>query len=130
MGFKGPANELSSCMAKPKLPPHQSWLPDANHPTADFPLTHLPYGAFTTEDQQHLCVAIGTHLLDLHACAASGLLPPTLTEACQSPTLNLLMSQGQKAWTLLRKKLTALLHADASPEHREQTESALHSIVG
>jgi len=108
----------------------QSWLPDANDPTSDFPLTHLPYGAFTIKDQQHLCVAIGTHLLDLHACATSGLLPPTLTAACQSPTLNLLMSQGQRAWTLLRKKLTALLHADASPEHREQTESALHSIVG
>jgi fumarylacetoacetase len=108
----------------------QSWLPDANDLATDFPLTHLPYGAFTIEGQQHLCVAIGTHLLDLHVCAVSGLLPPTLTAACQSSTLNLLMSQGQRAWTLLRKKLTALLHADASPEHREQTESALHSIVG
>ena len=37
----------------------QSWLPDANDPTTDFPLTHLPYGTFTIEDQQHLCVAIG-----------------------------------------------------------------------
>jgi fumarylacetoacetase len=117
-------------MANQTIHAAQSWLPDANDSTTDFPLTHLPYGAFTVEDQQHICIAIGTHLLDLHACATSGLLPPTLIEACQSPTLNLLMSQGQSAWTLLRKKLISLLHADASPEHREQTESALHSIVG
>jgi fumarylacetoacetase len=117
-------------MVNPTTDTAQSWLPDANDPATDFPLAHLPYGAFTVEDQQHLCVAIGTHLLDLHTCAASGLLPPTLTAACQSPTLNLLMSQGPEAWALLRKKLTALLHVGAGPELREQTESALHSIVG
>jgi fumarylacetoacetase len=117
-------------MAKPTTPVPPSWLPDANRPTTDFPLTHLPYGAFILEDQQHLCVAIGSHLLDLHACAVSGLLPPTLIEACQAPTLNLLMSQGHQAWTLLRKTLTTLLHADVKPEHKEKAEAALHSIAG
>jgi fumarylacetoacetase len=117
-------------MAKHSTAAHTSWLPDANHPTTDFPLTHLPYGAFTSYDQQHLCVAIGTHLLDLHACATSGLLPATLTEACQSPTLNLLMSQGPKAWTLLRKTLKNLLQADAKSEQKEKAEAALHSIAG
>ncbi|WP_433983419.1 hypothetical protein RBB78_19350 [Tunturiibacter empetritectus] len=62
-------------MAKQSIAAHKSWLPDANHATTDFPLTHLPYAAFTREGQQHLCVAIGSHLLDLHACASSGLLP-------------------------------------------------------
>jgi fumarylacetoacetase len=108
----------------------KSWLPEANDPTTDFPLTHLPYSAFLVEGQQHLCVAIGTHLLDLHACAASGLLPPTLTEACQAPTLNLLMSQGHPAWALLRKTLTAILHSDAEPEHKEEAGAALHSLAG
>ena len=117
-------------MAKQSIAANKSWLPNANHPTTDFPLTHLPYGAFTAEDQQHLCVAIGTHLLDLHACATSGLLPPTLTESCQAPTLNPLMSQGHEAWALLRKTLTTLLHADAKPEHKEKAEAALHSIAG
>jgi len=117
-------------MAKPTTSPAQSWLPDANHPTTDFPLTHLPYGAFTVEDQQHLCVAIGTHLLDLHACAASALLPSTLIEACKAPTLNLLMSQGHRAWALLRKTITALLHTNVKPEHREKAEAALHSLAG
>ncbi|NYF89261.1 fumarylacetoacetase [Tunturiibacter empetritectus] len=117
-------------MAKQSIAAHKSWLPDANHPTTDFPLTHLPYGAFSIEDQQHLCVAIGTHLLDLHACATSDLLPPNLTEACQSPTLNLLMSQGSQSWALLRKTLTTLLHADAKPDRKEKAEAALHSIAG
>jgi fumarylacetoacetase len=111
-------------------PTAKSWLPEASHPTTDFPLTHLPYGAFLVEGQQHLCVAIGDHLMDLHSCAFTGLLPPTLTESCQAPTLNLLMSQGHAAWTLLRKTLTALLHINVNPEHKEKAEAALHSIAG
>jgi fumarylacetoacetase len=117
-------------MAKRTAAAHQSWLPEANSPTTDFPLTHLPYGAFELEDQQYLCVAIGAHLLDLHACAGSGLLPPTLVEACQAPTLNPLMSLGHRSWTLLRETLTALLQTDAEPARRQAAEAALHSIAG
>ncbi len=122
--------QLSCPMAKTTVPSAQSWLPDANDPTTDFPLTHLPYGAFVVEDQQHLCVAIGTHLLDLHACAASGLLPSSLVEACQAPTLNILMSQGHRVWALLRKSLTALLQSDTKSELQEKAGAALHSIAG
>ncbi|WP_158945093.1 fumarylacetoacetase [Granulicella sp. S190] len=117
-------------MANRTAHPHESWLPEANTATTDFPLTHLPYGAFEHEGQQHLCVAIGSHLLDLHACAASGLLPPTLVEACQAPTLNALMSLGHRSWTLLRETLTTLLHAKADPAKRQAAEAALHSIAG
>jgi len=116
-------------MAKQTLP-HQSWLPTANDPATDFPLTHLPYGAFLLDGQPHLCVAIGTHLLDLYACATTGLLPPSLTAACQAPTLNPLMALGPRSWSLLRKSLSTLLHADAEPTHRQNAESALHSIAG
>ena len=117
-------------MAKPSAASHKSWLPEANQPTADFPLTHLPYGAFELQGQQHLCVAIGAHLLDLQACAASGLLPPTLVEVCQAPTLNPFLSLGHRSWTLLRETLTALLQADAEPNRRQSAEAALHSIAG
>jgi fumarylacetoacetase len=115
-------------MAKPTKPTHRSWLPDANHPIADFPLTHLPYGAFATEDQQRLCVAIGSHLLDLHACAEADLLSSELKSACQSPTLNALMALGPRAWTNLRRTLTTLL--EASSPHKKEAEAALHSIAG
>jgi fumarylacetoacetase len=116
-------------MAKHTASP-QSWLPEANHPAADFPLSHLPYGAFEHEGEQHLCVAIGAHLLDLHACATSNLLPPTLVEACQAPTLNLLMALGHRSWKLLRETLTKLLSSDVEPARRQAAEAALHSIAG
>jgi fumarylacetoacetase len=115
-------------MAKPLSSAHQSWLAAANDPSTDFPLTHLPYAAFKVGKGQHLCVAIGTHLLDLYVCAEADLIPPTLKAACQSSTLNLLMSQGQRVWTQLRKTLTALL-AISSP-HQGRLEEALHSIAG
>jgi fumarylacetoacetase len=117
-------------MAKRTVESNQSWLPEANSSTADFPLTHLPYGAFELEGRQRLCAAIGTHLLDLHACAATGLLPPSLVEACQAPVLNPLMGLGHRSWTLLRETLTDLLHVDAEPGRRQATEAALHSIAG
>ena len=119
-----PSEELSCPMTRRPL----SWLSNANDPTTDFPLAHLPYGAFEHDGQQHLCVAIGTHLLDLHTCAESGILPAELTSACQSPTLNFLMSLGPKSWSLLRSTLTTLLTAEAP--HRDRTEAALHSIAG
>jgi fumarylacetoacetase len=117
-------------MAKRTSPADLSWLPEANESTADFPLTHLPYGAFLFEGRQHLCVAIGVHLVDLYACAASDLLPPTLVEACQAPTLNPLMSLGHRSWALLRETLTELLHNDAASARRQATEATLHSIAG
>ena len=106
----------------------QSWLPEANEASADFPLTHLPYGAFERDGEQHLCVAIGDHLLDLHAAAE--LMPATVAAACQASTLNSLMALGPKAWALLRKSLRELLHAEAKPSRRAAAEAALHSIAG
>jgi fumarylacetoacetase len=117
-------------MAKRNASIPESWLPEANKPTTDFPITHLPYGAFEHEGQQHLCVAIGAHLLDLHACATSNLLPPTLVAACQAPTLNPFMSLGHRSWTLLHETLTALLSSDVEPDRRQAAEAALHSIAG
>jgi fumarylacetoacetase len=107
---------------------HQSWLPAANDPSTAFPLTHLPYGAFEFEDRQRLAVAIGSHLLDLHASAEAGLLPPSLKAACQSPTLNAFMALGPRAWAQLRETLTSLLHESST--QRDKTEAALHSIAG
>ena len=137
-------------MAKQTAPVHESWLPEANQPTADFPLTHLPYGAFELEGQQHLCVAIGAHLLDLHACAASNLLPPTLVAACQAPSLNPFLSLGHRHWTLLRGTLTGgalasavgsqvsdmisrsikLADADVAPVSAADTRELAHARAG
>lgn len=115
-------------MAKRILPEHRSWLPSANDPSTDFPLAHLPYSVFETGDQRHLCVAIGTHLLDLYQCAATSLLPRSLIDACQAPVLNPLMELGPRAWKLLRTTITTLLHAGATSVQRQGAEAALHSI--
>ena len=117
-------------MVKRTHPPHLSWLAAANDPATDFPLTHLPYSVFEIDGQPHLCVAIGTHLLDLYACAEADLLSPSIAAACRAPVLNPLMALGPRSWTLLRETLTTLLHADAEPSHRQAVEAALHSIVG
>jgi fumarylacetoacetase len=117
-------------MAKRTPSADRSWLTSANDPATDFPLTHLPYGAFEAGEQRHLCVAIGTHLLDLHQCASTNLLPRSLVVACQAPALNPLMALGPRAWALLRETLTALLQASADSALRQATEAALHSING
>ena len=117
-------------MAKRTLPAYRSWLTSANDPATDFPLTHLPYAAFEAGNERHLCVAIGTHLLDLHQCAETGLLPRSLANVCQSPVLNPLMELGPRTWKLLRDSLTALLHAGSDVTRRQATEAALHSING
>jgi fumarylacetoacetase len=115
-------------MAKRSPSAHRSWLTAANDPAADFPLTHLPYGVFEAGNERHLCVAIGTHLLDLHQCASVNLLPRRLIAVCQAPVLNPLMAMGPRSWVLLRDALTALLHADADRASRQAVEAALHSI--
>jgi len=113
-----------------KLAPlaHESWLPKANSPTTDFPLTHLPYGVFEHAGERRVCVAIGTHLLDLNAVC--DLVPAGLAKACRANSLNALMSLGPRAWGLLRRKVAELLHVSVEPSRREAAEGALHSIAG
>lgn len=124
----GQIEAMISSMAKRTNSAHRSWLPSANDPGTDFPLTHLPYGLFQSAEGPHLCVAIGMHLLDLHQCAAEGLLPAVVGTACQSGTLNELMALGAEAWDTLRQHLIGLLHESADPARRRQAEAALHSI--
>lgn len=118
-------------MAKTEIKAQRSWLADANSPTTDFPLAHLPYGAFFSHGRQRLCVAIGNHLLDLAGCVESNLIPEALGAACTAPTLNSLMALSPFAWNTLRRTVTSLLAEN--PENSGQRQSAeahLHSIAG
>jgi fumarylacetoacetase len=95
----------------------ESWLESANDPSSDFPLQNLPYGAFDAGSEDHIGVAIGDRILDLHDCAAHGLLdglPDVVISACAEPALNRLMSLGSASWSALRRRLTSLLHQDAA----------------
>ncbi|XP_055845703.1 fumarylacetoacetase [Episyrphus balteatus] len=76
---------------------------------SDFPIENLPYGVFSTvqNPQKRIAVAIGDSVLDLHA--VSGLYPPGVQAALKSDSLNLLMSLGHEAWTLVRYTTRELL---------------------
>jgi fumarylacetoacetase len=64
-------------------------------------------------------VAIGDQILDLAAVAREGLLdtlPREMLAACQSHTLNALMSLGRPALTALRARISLWLReGDAAP---------------
>ncbi len=60
-------------------------------------------------------IAIGEQVLDLRACVERGLLSelePEVVAACSQKSLNALMSLGPRAWSALRREITALLAAD------------------
>ncbi len=106
-----------------------SWLASANDPGCDFPIQNLPYGVFDTGDGARISVAIGDQILDLRACAASGLLDELSADvvaACAADLLNPLMTLGPTAQSALRHHLIALLEAgQADRETQERVTSAL-----
>jgi fumarylacetoacetase len=90
----------------------QSWVPSAAG--SDFPIQHLPYGAFVRagEATPRLGVAIGDKVLDLHAVAHAGLLDEALPEAAwvfAQPTLNALLQRPKTTWRAVRGVLSRLL---------------------
>lgn len=106
----------------------QSWLASANDAQSDFPLANLPYGVFQHAGYQHIGVAIGDQILDLYACAESGIfktLPHNLLSACKAEWLNPLMALGPSAWSQLRNHLIALLNSAAEPATRRQLAPCL-----
>ena len=103
---------------------HTSWVESANQPHADFPLQNLPYGVFGSDAR--IGVAIGDSILDLRACAKTGLLnglPPATAPACTADSLNALLALGRDHWSPLRRRLTELLEAASS--QRPQVEPLL-----
>ncbi|MDO8389041.1 MAG: fumarylacetoacetase [Actinomycetota bacterium] len=71
---------------------------------SQFPITNLPYGAFTvtSDERPRLGVAIGDHVLDLAA-----VLPDVA--ALAEPSLNAFMAMGRSAWAEVRARIIDLL---------------------
>jgi len=87
-----------------------SWLTSANNADTDFPIQNLPFGVFTSaqNNQPHVGVAIGSDIVDLYVLAESGLLdidPSLFDEA----NINKFMAQGSDMWTRCRRHLSQLL---------------------
>eukprot|EP01096_Ripella_sp_DP13-Kostka_P001774 TRINITY_DN1219_c0_g1_i1.p1 TRINITY_DN1219_c0_g1~~TRINITY_DN1219_c0_g1_i1.p1 ORF type:complete len:454 (+),score=210.22 TRINITY_DN1219_c0_g1_i1:95-1363(+) len=88
---------------------------------SDFPIQNLPYGVFHVpgaEGEQHIGVAIGDLVLDLHVLAESNwfsgpeLSQPKAVNALKQPTLNSFMALGRAAWKEARVFITQVLSAD------------------
>jgi fumarylacetoacetase len=95
-------------------PALQSWVPSAAG--SDFPIQHLPYGAFVRagEATPRLGVAIGDRVLDLHVVAHAGLLDDALDDAgtvFAQPVLNGLLARPKTTWRAVRGTLSRLLSA-------------------
>ncbi|MCE8538788.1 fumarylacetoacetase [Ruegeria pomeroyi] len=92
------------------MPLLKSWVASANDANHPFPLNNLPYGVFSTgEDDPRCGVAIGDMILDIAAAEAEGLIALTDYPLFDVPYWNDLMEEGPAVWAALRERLTALL---------------------
>ncbi len=95
-----------------------SWIESANASNSDFPLLNLPYCLFRrtgSGESPRLGVGIGDQILELKKCAEEGFLDDlddAALDALCKPAFNDLLSLGHEAWSLTRKCLITLLHAD------------------
>ncbi|MDX2482869.1 MAG: fumarylacetoacetase [Pseudodonghicola sp.] len=96
------------------MPLMKSWVESANAPDCPFPLNNLPYGVFSTgEDEPHCGVAIGDRILDVTTAEAEGLITLCDLPLFDVPFWNEVMEEGPAVWAALRARLTALLSADS-----------------
>ncbi len=98
------------------MPLMTSWVASANAPGHPFPLNNLPYGVFSTgEDDPRCGVAIGDMILDCRAAEDEGLLDLDDAAVFDVPFWNEVMELGPEAWAALRARLIHLL-AEGSPD--------------
>ena len=95
-------------------PELRSWVKSAAG--SDFPIQHLPYGAFVRAGEAipRLGVAIGDAVLDLHAVAHAGLLDDAVHDAGSVfalPVLNGLLQRPKTTWRAVRGAISRLLSA-------------------
>jgi len=103
----------------------RSWLASANTPETDFPLNNLPYGVFSTDDDEdpRCGVAIGNMILDVTSMEEAGLLRLADEPVFDVPFWNEVMELGPDAWKRLRILLFGFLGEGA--ETQGETEAFL-----
>ncbi len=95
----------------------QSWVDSANSATTEFPLNNLPYGVFSTSDQDPRCgVAIGDMIFDCHLAEVTGLLSVSDFPLFDAPHWNEVMEEGPTLWAALRDRLTEILGQGSEDE--------------
>ncbi|HET6795573.1 MAG TPA: fumarylacetoacetase [Gemmatimonadales bacterium] len=114
-------------------PSLRSWVDSAQGPT-DFPIQNLPFGIFRKRDSNAapvVGVAIGDRILDVraaHSLAHFSGAAGVAADACDSPSLNGLMSLNREHWTALRVQVSSFLAVD-SPTVRSGRAAAERTLV-
>ncbi len=101
-------------------------------PDSDFPIQNLPYGVFSTPDQEkpRIGVRIGEFVLDLRVIEHRGVFKSVFGDEhvlCKW-SLNKFMSKGRPAWRTVRKILTDLLRED-SPTLRDDAGLRAEALI-
>jgi fumarylacetoacetase len=108
-------------------PSHKSWV--SVPAGSDFPIQNLPFGIFKRADlNPRIGVAIGEHIVDLHALCGSGLLDAISFDksVLMQNTLNAFIALGKSVTNAVRERLSTLLNR----ENRElQGNDALKNKV-
>ena len=89
------------------------------NPESHFPIQNLPYGVFSTKDNQtpRIGVAIGEYVLDLSVLEKEGFFKEIIgndVSIFNRPSLNDFMSLGNEIWSGVRKKIQLLLSEDTA----------------
>ncbi|MEX2154309.1 MAG: fumarylacetoacetase [Gemmatimonadaceae bacterium] len=109
----------------------RSWVSGANDPNADYPIQNLPAGMFQSRRDSlvQVGIAIGDRILNLSACAETGLLPREIAASVRVATsdesLNWLMSSGRELAAALRVALVELLQEDNAAARRRASELSI-----
>ena len=112
-------------------PARRSWVDSAGDLRADFPLQNLPFGVFrpAVGGEPRIGVAIGSTVLDVHACAVDGLLGDAgraHAGALCAAELNGLMALAPEDRRAVRHALHALL-SDTAPR-AVRAQAAPHAL--
>ncbi|WP_238321671.1 fumarylacetoacetase [Halocynthiibacter namhaensis] len=110
----------------------KSWVESANSADCPFPLNNLPYGVFTTGDEDPRCgVAIGDMILDVAYLEEEGVI--ALDEDGDAmldlPFWNEVMEAGRETWDALRARLIELLSADGDAVLRDDADMRARAFV-
>ncbi|KAG8574843.1 hypothetical protein GDO81_009361 [Engystomops pustulosus] len=101
-------------------------------PDSDFPIQNLPYGIFSTEDEQRhrIGVAIGDQILDLSVIKDlfNGPYLSAQQDVFYQSTLNSFMSLGCNAWREARQTLQQLLSA-SEPTLRDNKDLRARAFI-
>jgi fumarylacetoacetase len=112
-------------------PKRTSWVEHARG-HGDFPIQNLPFGIFAPDGEEaRIGIAIGDMILDLRACAETGLIGADWREVCGKAALNCMLALPSERRRALRQRISELLSQEANrtavePLLRHAADAVLH----